>query len=649
MARGRTVAFRRNGRAAVCTCCALRDQNATTIIPTCTNGSGKFTTAPSAEKPPTPNSTKGYIVTVTPISLRCSVALPTMALLALVSTACTVSDGDDGGSGTAAGSSSLTGGTSSLGGQSGQTGGRTSTASGGTGASTGGTSASTGGSATGGVAAAGAAWTTGGVPGGEAPSTGGSSAGTGGTSLDGSGGWSSAGGGGPANTGGSAGSEAGEGGTQNDSGGAAGAFDGGTSGLGGSGSADCDATQPPPVGRLGLDVVVEDPSLGALVYAAQPPGSEDWYLVDILGHVWVFTDGALLPTPFLDVSEEVQDLDFSYDERGLLSVAFPPDYETSGRVYVALIPTSGATADHDLVLEYTRSQADPFVVDPASRREILDLPPRGEDPALGPVDLNLFHNASTVMFGPDGMLYVGMGDGGGQCNSANPGVPQDITVPYGKILRLDPSAPAPHGAPGNPFAEDGDPRVLHYGLRNPYRFSFDSLTGDLYIGDVGQWDFEEISFAPSDSPALNFGWPDFEGTAGDTCPGATSLRPGSTHTPPIHTISHGADAGAADLVVAVVGGTVYRGSAIPELYGAYLFGEYYAGRDMGALYQCGDVTSDVVRIRKSCDANFPNDPCFLPQGGAPALGEVGAVIVGSDGELYLPANNNALLKIVPVP
>ena len=447
-------------------------------------------------------------------------------------------------------------------------------------------------------------------------------------------------------------------GSAGDSGTAAGAGGLGQSGSGAESSGgtdgwepptECDASTPPPITRLGLETVVQSDALNALVYAAQPPGSEDWYLVDILGKILVFSDGVVQPTPFLDVSAEVQDLDFSYDERGLLSVAFAPDYETSGKAYVALIPTSGENADHDLVLEYTRSSANPLVADPASRRAILDLPPRGDDPVFGTVDLNKFHNASTVAFGPDGMLYVGLGDGGGQCNSANPGVPQDIGSPLGKILRLDPNEPAPYAAAGNPFASDGDPRVLHYGVRNPFRFSFDSMTGDLYIGDVGQWDFEEISFAPVGSSALNFGWPDFEGTSTDTCPNGTALRAGSTHTPPIHAIAHGADAGSADLVVAVVGGTVYRGRSIPELYGAYLFGEYYASRDMSALYQCGEATSEVLTIRKSCDANFPNDPCFVPLSGAPALGEVGAIVAGNDSELYIPANNNTLLKIVPDP
>lgn len=421
--------------------------------------------------------------------------------------------------------------------------------------------------------------------------------------------------------------------------------DAGTTGDGGDGGTNappaCDPSAAPPITRLGLDPVVPDAGTGALVYAAQPPGSDDWYLLDLLGKIMVWTDGDVWPTPFLDLTSEIS-LSGGYDERGMLGMTFAPDYETSGKMYVTLVPTTGDDANHDLLLEYTRSADDPYVVDPASRRAIVDLPPGGQSFLA-----NNYHNGNTVMFGPDGMLYYGMGDGGGDCNSARPGAPQDVGEPYGKIMRLDPSAAAPYAAADNPFASDGDPRVYHYGVRNPFRFGFDSVTGDLYIGDVGQWNFEEISFAPAGSAGLNFGWPDFEADDTETCPDGASLRAGSEHTLPIHTIAHGSEGGVGALVVSVVGGTVYRGSAIPELYGAYLWGEYYANRPMGALYQCDGTTSPTLSIRKVCDPNFPDDPCFLSQNGAAPLAELGAIVEGNDGELYLAANNNALLKIVP--
>lgn len=423
----------------------------------------------------------------------------------------------------------------------------------------------------------------------------------------------------------------------------------------------CDASAAPAITQLGLETVVQDSALTILVYAAQPPGSDDWYLVDALGYVRVFTQGALQPTPFLDVSAEMQNSTFTgsgapsggasnYDERGLLSIAFAPDYATSGKFYVTLIPTSGSAIDHDLVLEYTRDAENPLIADPMSRRAILDLEPGGMGYSSAPgVNLAKYHNGSTVLFGPDGMLYVGMGDGGGECNSARANVPQETNNPYGKILRLDPNGEPPlYAAPGNPFAADGDARVLHWGLRNPFRFSFDSATGDLYIGDVGQWNHEEISYAPAGSQGLNFGWPDYEGNDAESCQTNISLAQGATHTPPIFDLPH-TNGGAQNLLTTIVGGTVYRGTAIPELRGAYLFAEFYPNRPLRALYQCGDQTSEITTIEKRCDPNRPDVACFVSVGNAPALAQVAAIVRGNDGELYIPANGNALLKIVPAP
>jgi glucose/arabinose dehydrogenase len=233
------------------------------------------------------------------------------------------------------------------------------------------------------------------------------------------------------------------------------------------------------------------------------------------------------------------------------------------------------------------------------------------------------------------------------------GTPQDVGSPYGKVLRLDPNGEAPlFAAAGNPFAADGDPRVLHYGLRNPFRFSFDSATGDLFIGEVGQWTYDWITFAPAGETGVNFGWPAFEGpqeNPAGQCNSTVALRDGSTRKDPIFNLSHGAEGGATNLLTAIVGGVVYRGSAIPELRGVYLFGEFYPNRPMRALYQCDGETSEVVEIQKRCDPNTPDAACFLPIGGAPEFAQVGAIVEGHDGELYLAANGNSLLKVVAAP
>ncbi len=495
----------------------------------------------------------------------------------------------------------------------------------------------------------------------------GSGHGTTGTPSGGSTGSDPASGGAATATGGQTGGGGtpGGGGTANAGGGDGGPSGGAPGAGGGSPSAECDPSAAPTITRLGLEEVAQSDDLTIFVYAAQPPGSNDWYLVDAMGYVRVFSGGMMQPMPFLDLSAEMQNSTFSgsgapsggtqnYDERGLLSIAFPPDYGTSGKFYVTLIPTSGADTNHDLVLEFQRSSANPLVADPGTRKPILDLEPSAAQGGTG-VNLENYHNGSTVMFGPDGMLYVGMGDGGGECNNATDrvGAPQDISSPYGKILRLDPNGEAPlYAAAGNPFAQDGDPRVLHYGLRNPFRFSFDPATGDLYIGEVGQWTYDWITFARANAMGQNFGWPRFEGPQENPaaqCNSSTPLRTGSTRTNPIFNLSHGNQGGAANLLTAIVGGTVYRGSAIPELQGVYLFGEFYPNRPMRALVQCEDQTSEVTTIQKRCDPNQPDAPCFAPVSGAPELVQVGAIVTGNDGELYLAANGNSLLKIVPAP
>jgi glucose/arabinose dehydrogenase len=476
-----------------------------------------------------------------------------------------------------------------------------------------------------------------GATGGAGGATGGA-AGAGGTGTGGTGtGGVGTGGAGTGGAGGTGTGGTGTGGTGTGGSGTGGASGTGTGGTGGA-TPECNASAAPQVGRLGLTTVVS--GLDAALYAAQPAGSSDWYIVERGGRIRVWTGGALRPAPFLDLSAENQ-IPGTYDERGMFGMAFAPDYATSGLFYVVLTPTTGTNANRDLVLEYKRSSGDPFTADTGSRRAILDLAPGG---SAGFPLLNQVHNGGTIAFGPDRMLYVGMGDGGGNCNSARPGVPQDVSNVYGKLLRLDPKAASPFAAAGNPFASGGDARVFHYGLRNPFRFSFDSATGDLYIGNVGQESFDEVEFAASGSSAINFGWPDFEGRDGNTCPAGVPLRAGSTHTQPIHVID---GTSTTALVISVIGGAVYRGSAIPRLQGAYVFGEYYPGRPMGALFQCKTQTSPVTSIRKQCDPNVPNDPCFaIPSGGA-GISELGAIVAGNDKELYIVANGTSLLKVVP--
>lgn len=458
-------------------------------------------------------------------------------------------------------------------------------------------------------------------------------------------------------SGGTTSSPGGAGGASNTAGGNAGgapSSSGGSGGGGGSGGAPvtkaCDATSAPVIGGLGLKPVITDKSLSGVSQAVQAPNSDDWYLIEQGGIIRVFSKGSLLPSPFYDVSGEI-DVDPMYDERGLHSIAFAPDYETSGTFYIVLTPTTGARANRDLLLEHKRSAADPFKADMTPVRELYDFEGRSPNDLFANI-----HNSYHAAFGPDGMLYVGMGDGGGSCNDnmGFVGFPQDISKPYGKILRLDPKQPAPFGAADNPYVSDGDGRVLHIGLRNPFRFTWDSDTGDMYIGDVGQDTHEEIDVAPKGSKALNFGWAAEEGEEG-TCSGKT-LRAGATVTKPIFFTTHGGGSGIRVVCKtspfcdygAIVGGPVYRGAAMPQYNGVYFFGDWSAD-NLAALTRCGDKVSPVTVIDIVADPNQPKNGFLVPLDGMPDVESLTSIVEDHDHEMYLVVNGNTLAQVVPAP
>ncbi len=264
------------------------------------------------------------------------------------------------------------------------------------------------------------------------------------------------------------------------------------------------------------------------VHAASPPNDPRLFVVEQAGLVRIAGGGT-----FLDVSALTQ----MTGERGLLSIAFAPDYAASGRFYVFL--TDRATGALR-VLEYRRS-ADPARADPASGRELLRIP-HGDASN---------HNGGQLQFGRDGMLYVSTGDGG-----STPETAQDANSLLGKILRVSPATGA--AAPGNPFGT----RVWAYGLRNPWRFSFDRATGDMFIGDVGDGQREEIDRLPAGAAGANFGWACIEGTrsTGACPPPAGAVAPIIEHT-------H------ADGFSAITGGFVVRDPGLPTLAGRYLYGD----------------------------------------------------------------------------
>lgn len=398
----------------------------------------------------------------------------------------------------------------------------------------------------------------------------------------------------------------------------------------------CDATAAPDVGKLALQQVPGATGLSRLVFAAQPPDSSDWYFLEQGGTIKVLTGGALKPTPFLNITSMITLMapGLIDDERGLLGLAFPPDYAASGKFYVMLTPQGNA----DTVLEFKRSAADPYVADAAPTKTLLKMPSSAFN-----------HNSGHIVFGKDGFLYVGTGDGGGSCNSDQPGAPQDTKKLFGKVLRLDPNAAEPYGAAGNPFADGsgGDARIWLYGLRNPYRFAFDKATDDLYIGDVGQDQYEELDFVAAGGKGINFGWPAIEGLHMGTCAGR-SLGAGATPVAPVFEADRrrGQTGPYADWI-SIIGGQVYRGSTLPQLQGVYIFGDYRGNR-MVALRQCGATTSPLTPILKKADAN-QTGASFKSAGGAPALTDLTGIVSDNDGEIYLVANRNTLLKIVAAP
>lgn len=273
------------------------------------------------------------------------------------------------------------------------------------------------------------------------------------------------------------------------------------------------------------------------------------------GVIRILENGSLSEQVFLDLTDRVGS---SGSEQGLLGIALDPDYGENGIFYLNYTDKDGDT----VVARYHRS-ADGVLGDPASEELLLQV----AQPYAN-------HNGGDLEFGPDGMLYIGLGDGGSggdpQKNAQNP------ETLLGKMLRLDVRGKETYTIPAdNPFAGGaGRQEIWALGLRNPWRYSFDSLTGDLYIADVGQNKYEEVSFLLAGSPAgANFGWNFREGAQ------AYEGNPpeGTTLVEPIYVYDHGQGC-------SVTGGYVYRGEKLPEFYGIYLLGDYCSGIVWGLMH-----------------------------------------------------------------
>jgi glucose/arabinose dehydrogenase len=351
------------------------------------------------------------------------------------------------------------------------------------------------------------------------------------------------------------------------------------------------------------------------IYVTSPPGDPRLFVVERAGTIQVLDNGT--KTQFLDISA----MTTTDGERGLLSMAFDPNYATNGLFYVFYTGDgvdSGGTLGQGHVDEYHVS-ANPDVADATSRRQVLTI--------TRPNDAIMHHHGGQLQFGEDGNLWISVGDGG------TGGTPApDPTVLNGKMLRIDPNGASAgqYGIPpGNPYAASGTARheIWASGFRNPWRFSFDHLTGDLVIGDVGEVTWEEVDLAPASTglgAGSNYGWPSCEGfdvistSTPCTTPGVTDPVFAYPHSDPGGDVAHGC---------AVIGGYVYRGTQIPELSGRYVYADLCTGELRSV--QLGLPLAGGDRAESAPAAISPN-----------SFGE------DSSCELYV-TDGNAVDKIVP--
>jgi glucose/arabinose dehydrogenase len=358
------------------------------------------------------------------------------------------------------------------------------------------------------------------------------------------------------------------------------------------------STDPPPLGLDDLVLRAVASGFSAPLYLTAPTGDPRLFVVEKGGRIKVVKNGVVLATPFLDISSKVS----NGSEQGLLSVAFHPSYATNGLFYVYYTDTNG-----DVTIERYHVSTNADVADAASASLVLAVQHR-----LAPN-----HNGGLVLFGEDGKLYTGIGDGGGGGDPQGNG--QNRSTLLGKLLRIDVDAAQPYAIPpDNPFAGAAGLRgeIWAYGLRNPWRFAFDRSAGMLYIADVGQNAREEINAVAASAKQVNYGWNIMEGRS---CYNATTCAMTGLTLPIL-------DYGHANGECSVIGGFVYRGSAMPALRGSYFYSDLCAGF-LRSLRYSGSTVSDE---------------------GEWEVGNVGQVLsFGEDanGELYVLSGNGNAYKL----
>jgi len=339
--------------------------------------------------------------------------------------------------------------------------------------------------------------------------------------------------------------------------------------------------------------------LTAPLHVSAPLGDARIFVVEQPGTVRIIDNDRLLDRPFLDISSRLR---FG-GERGLLSLAFHPSYSRNGYFFVNYSEkVNGATR-----IERYRVSEDPNRADPASAQLVLRI----EQPYSN-------HNGGHILFGPDGMLYVAMGDGGAGGDPKGHG--QNRATLHGALLRIDIDSDTPYAIPtDNPFIGDvgGRDEIWAWGLRNPWRISFDGVAGLLYVADVGQNDWEEVTIVSATVGGLNHGWNVMEGNHCFLEPSCDS----TDLTAPAYVYSH-------DQGCSITGGLIYRGAAMPDLHGHYFFSDYCTGFLRSFRYSAGAVMEVT-----GWDAGN--------------LGHVTSFGADTAGELYITNSGGQVLKLVP--
>jgi glucose/arabinose dehydrogenase len=370
---------------------------------------------------------------------------------------------------------------------------------------------------------------------------------------------------------------------------------------------ECHDTPPPP---LTLTPILDAGLIFAPMMLASPPGDASrLFVITRGGIVAIIKDGVLVTDPFLDLTGVIS-ANNGEAEHGLLGLAFDPSFASNGKIWL------------HYNIDATQNPIDSVT---ASVLVSADNPDRADPATLTPLFVEhqpaANHNGGMLAFGRDGCLYVGFGDGGGSGDPLLNG--QNTDEPMGSILRID--AQTGGAAPGNPGF--GDPRIWNYGLRNPWRFSFDRANGDLYIGDVGQLLWEEIDVEPAGTGDFNYGWNRMEATHAYAADDPSGVRM------PIIEYDHDTTGHS------VTGGYVYRGTAIPELVGRYLYADYKDSR-FWVLTYAGESPGDGGAQPQICDSYE-----VTPDLGA----AIGPTAFGEDlaGELYVLTLGGAIYRIDP--